>query len=289
MSIVVNGMRGLGDCIYSRAFIKALARKHEYVYVATPWPELLTDIPNVRCVYAPTSLRTQAKNIARHPKDTWAVPPRGVPTIAVSYGHSVLRIGSMVAAMQRCFGVGPEAWDLPAFTPPSIDTAKPIAVVRPATVRTEWSNPARNARPDYIAHAAQALMQDYHVVSVADLVDRVEWLEGEAPPAHTYVHRGELSATQLLGLIQSAKVVVGGVGFIVPACIAARTPLVCILGGQGGHNAPSKITDSRMDLSHVEFLTPDRYCLCDKSTHKCNKTITDFGDKWQRSVVQLEL
>jgi len=280
--VSVAGMGGLGDCIYSRAFIKALARTRTVVYVTTPWPQLLADIDNVRFVHSPTGLRTQAKNVARQPATLWATPPRGLRPIAVSYGHAALRSGSIVAAMRQCFGVDPDPWDLPAFAPPVIATTKPIAVVRPATLRTEWSNPARNPRAEYVAYAAHDLMRDYHVVSVADLVAGVEWLDGDEPPAHTQFHAGELSATQLLGLIQSARIVVGGVGFVVPACIAASTPLFCVLGGHGGHNHPEKITDPRMDLRHVGFATPDRYCPCENPGHGCNKTITDFGAQWQR-------
>jgi hypothetical protein len=153
--------------------------------------------------------------------------------------------------------------------------------VRPVTVRAEWLNIARNPRPEYVAHVAAELMRTHRVISVADLEDGKEWLDGEAPPAHVQNHRGELDMEALLRLVASADVVVGGVGWIVPACIATNTPLFCILGGQGGHNAPSKITDPRMRLSHVRFAEPDHFCHCTDMRHGgCDKRITGFAEQW---------
>jgi hypothetical protein len=284
MTIGVLGMQGLGDNIFQRAFVKTLAQSEDVV-LRTPWPQLYADLPRVRCIPSPTRLRTQLKNMLAQPHGAFVdwKPGRVARTVTVSYGHKALERGSVIRAMEACFGVPPSGWDLPArlmlgrWAP----TGRPIAMVRPVTVRAEWLNIARNPLPEYVAHAAAQLMRTHHVISVADLEDGKEWLDGEAPPAHEYLHHGELTVESLLALVVAADVVVGGVGWIVPACIATGTPLFCILGGQGGHNAPSKITDPRMRLSHVRFAEPDHFCQCTDMRHGgCDKRITGFVDQW---------
>lgn len=278
-SVVVQGMKGLGDNIYERAFIKRLAANSAHdVYVETPWPELFEDL-RVRFLHAGTGLRTQAANLARQGADRWSPrPARVARTIRVSYGAPCLRQGSIVQAMEACFRVAPAEWDLPAF--PAFVRDRPVAMVRPVTERTEWHNSARNPLPQYVAQVAADLMHDYHVVSVADVAGGAEWLVGEPPPAHERFHAGELRVRELLGLVASAAVVVGGVGWIVPAAIAARTPAFVIHGGHGGHNARERITDARMDLSHVAFAEPDHFCRCDQMRHPCAKTNSHLAEQW---------
>lgn len=282
LPVKIAGMRGLGDNIFQRPFVKALARVRP-VYLITPWPELYYDIPNVHFVHEATPLRTQAKNMIRQDPVVWVKPPRQVTMLRVSYGHATMATQNIARTMEGCFGARLEPMDLPAFPAfvPWAPAGRPVAVIRPVTERKEWNNTARSPKPEYVAEIARSLMDKYHVVSVADLKEGEEWLVGPAPPAHTRFHGGELDVRQLLGLVQSAALVVGGVGWIVPACIAAGTPLFCILGGCGGHNAPEKITDPRMDLSHVGYATPDRFCRCDRMQHTCDKTITALAGQWR--------
>lgn len=282
-NILVRGMKGLGDCIYSRAFIKTLARDAD-VYYETPWPELVDDVPRVRFVRAVTPLRTQAKNMARQAATRWTpLPSRIDRRLTVGYGSAQLRAGSILQAMEQQFGVPPSGWDLPAFA--RWDSDRPIAVVRPVTERKEWLNAGRWPKPEYIAAVADELMATHRVISVGDVVDGVEWFVGEPPPAHERYHAGELDVTALLGLVQSADVVVGGVGWIVPACIASRVPLFCLLGGNGMHNDPSRITTGGMELGRIRFARPDRYCMCENLGRSnrpvcCDKTISDLASQW---------
>jgi hypothetical protein len=282
-AIFVRGMKGLGDCIFSRAFIKALARRAD-VYYETPWPEIVYDLPRVRFVYSRTPLRTQARNVAQQPPSRWSqAPDRIAQRITIGYGAAELRSGSILQTMERQTGVAPESWDLPAF-PRWPATDRPLAVVRPVTERAEWLNAGRSPRPQYVDFVARDLMRTHHVVSVADVVDGVEWFVGDPPSAHERYHKGELGVRELLGLIQSADVVVGGVGWILPACIAASVPLFCILGGNGAHNHPRLITDRRMDLSRIRFAMPDRFCLCENMGRRgavcCDKTISNIDAQW---------
>lgn len=269
------GMYGLGDCLFERGFVRNLPGS----YLTTPWPELFSDL-DVKCVRPSTSLRTQRKNI-RASGYRWHFPPRYARTVRISYSPADLVSGSIVTAMMGHFGVEP-TFDLPDFGPSPIRCNKPVAIVRPVTVRREWMNPARSPRPEYVNQAARILRtKGFHVVSIADIQEGQEWLVGDPPEADEYYHKGELSVTQLLAAIQHAAVVVGGVGWIVPACIAAGTPLYVILGGNGGHNAPEKITDKRyMNLKRVGWAKPERFCMCSNNNHQCEKTINGFDRKF---------
>ncbi len=276
-------MHGLGDNLYHRPFVRAAAARR-CVYLETPWPEVYADLP-VRFVRpAQTKLRTQAKNVARQRESRWTEAEG--ETLVFRYASQELARGSIADAMELVVPLGgaPFVFDLPDFGPSPVRVDKPLAVLRPATVRSEWPNPARNPRPEYLFEAAEYLRgAGYHVVSVADLEPDREWLIGEPPPADTTLHAGELDVSALLALVQCADLCVGGVGWLAPACLAARTPLVVVGGGEGGFNAPEKITDPRMDLSRVRWLLPDLYCRCKERSHECEKGISDFRTRFART------
>jgi hypothetical protein len=280
MSILILGMRGLGDNIIQRAFVKTLSHEHQLVYLRTPWPELYEDIDGVRFVRDESGLRTQRKNVARQPAGRWCTPPAGLAQRRISYGAALSKQQTMLDGFERTFGTRPSTFDLPPTPMTLHEAARPIALVRPVTERREWPSAARSPLPEYITEIATELMADHFVVSVADLADGEEWLVGDAPPAHMHLHHGELSVLELLGLVRIASVVVGGVGWIVPACVAAGTPLFCVLGGHGGHNGPERLIDPRMDARHVGFATPDHFCLCDRMQHRCDKRISDLSRQW---------
>lgn len=264
--MIIHAMRGLGDSVYSRAFIKQLPGE---LYVDTPWPELLRDLPNVHFIRPQTTLRTQAKNIARHA--TWTMPPGRQPTRQIRYGAE-----GIIPGMIASFGVMPGAFDLPPL-PPSPETG-PYVVVRPATVRSEWRADTRNPDPMYIAEAAVvAKMRGYRVISVADLQEGVEWMVGGLMPyADVRYHKGELPVEQLLALVKGAAAVIGGIGWLVPAALAARVPAWIICGGQGGFNSPKQICP---DGSTITFAVPDNFCKCRLKTHNCDKRISDYDSK----------
>ena len=277
--VLIKGMKGLGDNIFQRPFIRALAAREEVVYLETPWPELYADLPNVLPVKTQTPLRTQAKN-ERAAAVTWHRPPGFNCSRSISYGTRELAVGSISQAMERCVPLdgAPYVFDLPEDLGPvpPIDTrGRPLAIIRPVTERKEWLNRARNPDPRYISDAAARLSATHFVLVVADLADGEEWLVGDLPFCDLALVRGELSTMALLALLRTADVVVGGVGWIVPASIALGVPAWIVLGGNGGHNAPEVITDPRQDLSVLGFAVPDPYCRCADKSHHCAKTIPD--------------
>jgi hypothetical protein len=173
-------------------------------------------------------------------------------------------------------------WDLPDFGPSPFDTSDaPLVLVRPAVRRTDWDNKARNPKPEYICEIADTLKRrGFAVVVICDLSIGEEWIEGEMPPHNLALLNGELSTRQLLAAVRDAALLVGGVGWIVPAAIATATPAFVILGGNGMANAPEKIIDHRMDASRIGFAWPEDYCRCDNMMHECDKTIPNLMEQW---------
>lgn len=263
--MIIHGMRGMGDNLYQRAFIKQLTKP---VYLDTPWPEIYAGIDGVHFIQPQTTLRTQSKNIARH--TTWTMPPTRQPTRQIRYGAE-----GIIPGMTASFGIAPGAFDLPPL-PPSPIGGKYV-VVRPATVRSEWRADTRNPDPEYINVAArEAARRGYRVVSVADLEEGKEWAVEPLPYAGIRFHHGELPVEQLLALVQGAAAVIGGIGWLVPAALAARVPAWIICGGQGGFNSPEHICPPG---STITFAVPDNFCRCKLKQHNCDKGISDYDAK----------
>lgn len=264
--MIIHCHRGLGDNIYERAFIKQLPKP---VYLDTPWPEIHAGIDGVHFIRPQTTLRTQAKNIARHAD--WVMPPGRQPARHIRYGAE-----GIIPGMTASFGVMPGEFDLPPL-PPSPEQGKYV-VVRPATVRSEWRADTRNPDPHYIHLATlEAMSRGYKVISVADLQEGAEWIVGMPPLVHVRYHKGELPVEQLLSLVANASAVIGGIGWLVPAALAAKVPAWIICGGQGGYNAPELITPKGQ--SNITFAVPDNFCRCRLKQHGCDKRISDYDAK----------
>lgn len=274
--LVVEAMRGLGDTIFQRPFIRAAAARGP-VWIETPWPELYSDLP-VQFVRMTTPLRTQARNLARQAPERWSQAPADSQRVVMGYGRE-LRRRSIVEALEAKLPLDgePFRFDLPPeLSRPWLAESRPIALIRPVTLRREWKNEARNPHPAYVSRLAARLMDTHHVISVADLEGSAEYLAGQPVPAHTRFERGELDVSLLLRLIAQADVAIGGVGFLVPAAIALQTRAYIVLGGQGGHNGPDKITDPRMNLDRIGFARPVNLCPCDRMLHRCDKRISNL-------------
>lgn len=267
--MIWQGMRGLGDNIYQRAFLRQM---YGPLYLETPWPELYSDMPHVLPVRPQTTLRTQLKNMERttgyHDAPAFRTGKR------IEYRQDGIYNG-----MRKSFGVEPGALTLPDFGQPLI--LGRYAIVRPVTLRSEWRADTRNPLPEYVAECTAELQRrGVLVVSVADLQDGAEWPVGELPPADIRYHSGELDVVTLLALIRGAACVVGGIGWIVPAAIAAQVPAWVICGGQGGYNSPERITDPTMSLGKMRFAVPDNFCQCIHKEHGCDKRIADHGKQF---------
>jgi hypothetical protein len=278
-------MHGLGDNIYQRAHLISAAAAHKAqghtVYLSTPWPELFADIENLKCVRPKSRLRTQKIN-----EDASAYPwfegdLRREPTVRLQYSPEDLARGiSILKSLGRHFPrTAPAPMSLPAELTQRrwrLSTSRPIAFIRPPTIRSEWRNEARPCRPEYLAMIAERLMDTHYVISVADLVEGQEWLaDGMEMPCHLRLDRGELSAMQMLDMARRASVIVGPVGWIAPFGIASARPTFVVLGGQAAHNSPVVIAPDGAGPGKLGFGMPDRLCNCANMRHQCDKTIAD--------------
>lgn len=280
--LFVKGPWGLGDSVYTRPFIAGIARQRD-VFLETPWPELYADLP-VRFVRGARLLRTQMRNIARQQNMRWYLPPSDADTVALGYGVNELVRGNVATAMEKKLPPirSEPVWDLPDMGRCPFDTGgAPLAIIRPVMRRIEWDNEARNPLPEYIHEAAGDLKRrGFAVVVIADVKHGYEWVEGGLPPHNVALTRGELSVRQLLAAVRDAAVVVGPVGWIVPAAVALQTRTFVVLGGNGGMNAPERLLDPRMFTERIGFAIPERFCQCTDMRHRCDKRIPDFGQQW---------
>lgn len=267
-----ESMRGLGDNIYQRAFVKEYVRRYGCVHLNTPWPEIYEGIPNIFFYKPVTDLRTQNKNIDKQPesfwcKETWKKAQK------IRY-----RANGIVVGMQNCFGFRATSFDLPPFPSPEEGI---YAVIRPATIRREWPAGARNPLPEYLCECADILLsRGIKVISIAD-IDESEPAVEPIPNATKRFHSGELGIKGTLGLVSKASLVIGGIGWIVPAAIAYKVPSWFICGGWGTYNSPQNVTSAKiMDLSRTEFIVPDKFCMCNDANHDCDKRITNHAEKF---------
>lgn len=282
--VYVEGMQGIGDNIFQRPFVKALARRGNQVWIKTSLPEFYADIPGIHFVKSNTTLRTQQKNESRTELCFENAPTGVFIRKKIFYGNTELqKPGGIFAHGRIAFGVQPEKLDLPSWKLPDIgirDGMK-IALIRPTTERKEWHHSARGPLNAHVSEVAMMLREKgYFCISVADLQPGHEWIPDEDPFADLKLHRGELTITQLMALVERADIVVSGSCLISQASFAYRRPLIFLGGGCGGSNHHTKVTDeSLMDLSRCLFLYPDKYCMCQLMKHNCDKRISNLREK----------
>lgn len=276
MNIVrIQSMWGLGDNIYLRPIVQSYANT-SVVYTDTPWPELYQDIPNVRFYLSRRPLRTQIKNINRQHRSIWSMPPNKVNQFLkpqYTFAGGTTLFSGLLKSMQ--FDNLFLNLNLPTFP----RREGKIALIRPVTIRREWLNSARNPLPEYVNEIASLLVQSgYHVICVADIDNINECIVGEMPMAHEH-HLSGLPVPELLGMVQSASVIVGGPGWIIPAAIAANVPALIIFGGQGAHNSPDVLVEKHW-RHKLQFMLPDNFHQCsDMRCLKCDKIIKNFPEK----------
>lgn len=276
----VEGLHGLGDNIYQRAFVRDMVLD-KLVMIRTPWPQLYMDLENVSFVYCQSPLRTQAKNVEML-EGQIAYNLRSVAEGCASfryrfmYGSATLAVESITDTFRKiCQPRQKLIFDLPTtniqskWVPPH--NGMKYIVVKPPTVRHEWKNPARNPNTAAFKYVVDKLRDHYTIISVADVDESEEYFVDAPPESHIQFHRGELDVLTLIHLVRHAAACVGGVSWMVPMSIATGTPMFCMLGGNGMHNAPEKITDQDQDTSKMFWHYPDNFCRCDNPMHNCDK------------------
>ena len=282
--ILIEGMQGLGDNLHQRAVVRAFLRDRD-VCLKTSWPAVYHDLvgPRLQLIRSLSMLRTQAKNERREADRFFqGSAPANLPSMRVWYPPQAVRQhGAVLSAMLAQCGLPPDDNDFRLPVPaawreaaravlPARPAGRPILIYRPLVERREWGGcAARN--PDHRAYGAlyAALRDRFFVVSVADLVDGVEWMVGERVTADLELPRGELAFEALAGLFAQAAMVFAAPGFAVPLAQSVGTPVVCVFGGY--ENARSFSAGAR--FAPYLGLEPIAPCDCFAHHHACNKTI----------------
>lgn len=243
---LLQGMHGLGDNLHQRALVRALMGQGHDLWLETPWPSVYHDLVGDRLhlVNRRSRLRTQARNALREAHlYSRRRPPVAALRRPVSYSPALVRgRGSILAAMLAGWPVDPaeadfrlpvpEAWRARVRDIVAAAGGRPILVLRPLVERTEWGGCA--ARNPHFAHYAalyRAIRDRFHVVSVADLAPRREWLVGPRLEADRELHRGELVFEELAALVAQAALVFGAPGFATILAQAVGTASVTVYGG----------------------------------------------------------
>lgn len=286
---VIETMLGLGDTLYQRAYIRA----YPGAYVKTPWPELFSDM-DVKCVpsngtphYQVNDAKTNTNFVTDplyleelekirffyYPADLETIEPR---TIMGSFDRTSIRTRDRSV---------PLVWDLPNL-PKSKHPG--CAVIRTASSRGKECTPSRCCDPVYLKIAAHKLKEaGYTVVTVNFEKAGMEWTidPPDAVDVDFNYNKGELSVLELLALLKEASVCVGTVSWFVPAVYCAGTKSAVIMGGYQLHNSPYQLVDDHQSADNITWFQTDKPCLCSDMEHVCDKTITNFEEKFDQWLI----
>lgn len=299
--MIVKTMLGMGDNLWSRPLVLALAREYSPLTLITPWPQMYVDFLkdyDIQFIRAKTSLRTAKKNIrtvseelapgvrakfvSRDGVTANDMPLSGVnePWFRLAYDPvEVSRGYNHHESMERCAapylngqGVSPldivmkipDEWVGAAYelSMKLIDKYKnPIVLVRPPTVRQEWLNPARNCDPRALQVLVDFLKKDFTLVGIASLAQGVEWL---SPPPIKGLHE-----TFYHGEINVQTLIglthlwwsVGANGFLVPMALATQGSAYILFGGNYGYNAPNRLLHPGYPMGRLGYSEPDTPCV----------------------------
>lgn len=292
--LLLRGMHGLGDNLHQRALLRQLMQRHE-VWLESSWVAPYVDLigDGLKVVRKDTPLRTQTKNATREARQFASAPPPGTPKVQVWYRpEEVRRCGSVLAAMCASVGCDYDRADFRLAVPgawlrradeliASFGTDKPILIHRPLVERTEWSGCATR-NPDQAGYAAlfASIRSRFFVVSLADLVDKVEWMVGAPVRADASFHKGELDFEIMAGLFARAALTFCSPGFAVILAQAVGTPAICIFGRY--ERAYSFAGGAR----HSPYLGIEPINPCDDFKHddSFDKSI-DLADATRRAAV----
>lgn len=292
-------MYGLGDSLYMRAVIAERIKQipADVLRVMTPWPQLWADLPLTKTPSG-TSLRMQRLNEAANMHMYDGLPSTSVyrRRIYVGYaGHDFKNKRSMLDKIADHLSVTlpdemslgwsvPEEWKCRPEHESADINARPVAFVRPPTIRNEWQAPGRNPDQSAFVACVNRLMQTHHVVSVA-AIEQGKESAISIIPAHTRLEAGQLNFEQLLGMLAASDIALGGVGWLLPAMLATETRALILAGGVLAANGPHATMPRQFDWSRVKMTLPDdgEQCWCSNYRHNCRRK-TDPA----RTVADLE-
>ena len=260
--VFIHSMQGLGDNIMQRAVLKEyLAENDVVVYLNTPYPELYSDL-NIKTVRPESKLRCQSKHMQQAAFDHDSLPEIAFDQIfRVKYTGWIDRGFSLMEGMAMCLGMDKFFFELDL--PQKLMHSEPVlkaVFVKPPTIRTDWSAPARNCKMDYIQYAMHKIP---HCTVLTDMEKGKEEYDDFRPLCRHYMEKG-LTLQQLVQLVKGAEGFIASPGFFIPLAAALKKPILIIYGGNGAYNQPSNMPENKKAV-HV---VPENQCMCKDPRHK---------------------
>lgn len=277
-AVIVRCMNNLGDGAWSRPVIRALVERGEQIYVRTPFPAFYTDLPVMGFLKPRTELDV-AKFGLRH-WTAWADEPfERLPELYLTYSSTALALrNTILGALAARAKVERVPLDLPRAAP-VLD--EPYVVVVPYARRPSFPYEARGPLPKYLRAAFEAAP-----VATVALGGPNETREPAFAATYDWTD-GRCSPTELIGLMRHAAGVVTGSCWAFPMAYAAGVPTLAVLGGTLW-NHPRALTDPVTPSEHITFATPDPFCHCQKTCHRCrNKVVPDFDERLAQWLEQV--
>jgi hypothetical protein len=289
-ALIFHGMHGLGDNLHERAIVRELMRENE-VWLATSWPQLFWDMPELHLVPLKSPIAWMAKNEARCAAlyDNRPLKPGAV---AMTNGYlsmmpkGIAMYGSVLGTMAAWCKITLTSDDFRMPIAPEwaakadavlmeLGDGRPLMIYRPPVALSEanrGSTQAKIARnPDLAAsHALLSAIRDqYFVISLADMAAWTEHLIGPSFKADAEFHHGELDVETIAAITAKADLVFASPGFMTVLAQAVSTPLICIFGGFEGKESFS----AGGKFSPWLPIEPIHPCSCWQHTCTHDKTI----------------
>ena len=284
MSYIV-GQLGVGDGVYQ---LPALAGDSEIVYLETTTPWLYHHLEHVRCVE-----HREARNDAHSPAVRSALgryefhpAPEGVvatwarsitrddldarPDRAIAWARLAGR--RVVHRPEPILPIDP-AWITPRVK--QLIAGGPFGVLRPSTIREEWSCESRNPQSGALATAVEQARRcglRRWIAAGAVLGDR-EHLSDPVPECvYERLLDGELTLEEVAALLVHAELIVTPVCYVLPLAQALGLgPRTVALFG--GYIPPDRIV-TRLLGDPPASVVPSPFCSCYVVNHACEKSLS---------------
>jgi predicted SAM-dependent methyltransferase len=289
-TIEVTGHFGIGDNLHQRAVMRVLMRDYD-VWLHTCHFNLFHDLieRGLKLILRPTNLHAQAKTIARESGSfhdaKFPPPPRDVRKVNIGYPKVLVdKYGSILESMFGCVGLKmPERPDFSLPIKPEWrrnvqdkylsqwnTEGKPLLVHRPVVIRREWDGRSRNPDPTAYDQLYRAIRDQFFAVSIADLADGREWIDGPEQDVNVKLHRGELTFEDMAALFSEADLVFCNAGFAPVLAQAVGTPLIVVYGGRESYRTTQRVGAHLAPILPIDPMNP---CDCHSATHRCDKRI----------------
>lgn len=279
--IRIRGMLGVGDCIHQRAILRDALKLDDEVVLETYYHAMYHDLisQGVRLRRIPG-----IKPRIRDRRQGELMPANrftsSAPAYRVTYNRDMIHsYGNILASQYACLRMRmparpdfslpvPHAWRAAALELVGKHD-RPIMVYRPSVLNNMWRSEARSPDSRVYAELFRSVRDRYHVVSVANLGDCGEHIDGEEMDADVKFHHDELGFEELAGLFAEASLAFTCPGFSPVLSQAVGTRTVIVYGGNESFRTTNSVG---AHLAPTLAIEPIRPCACHLKTHDCDKT-----------------